>query len=281
MSIDYALFKIASTHAITPGLAYLLLSADLHSEELEDIDVTRLDDEINAAFPGAFEERENDHSFQCQLSPHGILLETYSSTPDSVLFWFQALAQREGMTFFDPQNDKITKKDQADFTNRTLAAEAEDERFSVTRQLPQLMARAEAGDAHALFLLGNRYSFGEGVPVDKHKAFTCYEASANGGDPDGMFNLAACYRFGDGVPKDISKAIEWYEQATEKDKIFAPYALGEIYMNGEGVPVDKQKAIEYFFLARNNGNQDAGKPLRALGALPPLTTEIKGFQKLK
>lgn len=178
------------------------------------------------------------------------------------------------MTFFDPQNEKVTKRDQTEFNNRILGAEKEDGLFRLGQQLPELIARAEAGDAHALFLLGNHYCFGESVSVDKEKAFSYYEASASAGDPDGMFNLAACFRFGDGAPKDIHKAIEWYERAAEMDKIFAPFALGGIYKNGEGILADTEKAIKYFFIARENGNQDAATHLRELGALPPVKKEI-------
>jgi Sel1 repeat len=270
MSVDYALFKQNSGFKITSGLAYLLLCGRVDCIELQRIDVDEIRNEISTAFPGVFDQRKADVFFQCELTSQGIILETHSNTPDSVIGWFQAFAQKKGMKFFDPQSEKITRKDEKECQKRILDAEKDDELLRISQQIPELTSRAQDGDAHALFLLGNRYCFGEGVPVDKLKAFTCYEASAKAGDPDGMFNLAACFRFGDGVRKDIHRAIEWYQRATEVDKIFAPFALGEIYKNGEGVPIDTQKAIEYFLLARNNGNQDAFKPLRELGALPPL-----------
>lgn len=273
MSIDYALFKLNPAFIKKVGLAYLLVSGDVDSVELEKLDIENLRDQISAEFPGLFAAKGNNFPFQCQLTAQGILLETYGNTPDYVVSWFQELAQKEGMKFFDPQRERVTKRDEAEFNKRILYTERNDELFKLAKEMPELTSKAEAGDAHALFLLGNRFSFGEGISIDKKKAFNCYEASAKAGDPDGMFNLAACYRFGDGVTKDSTKALEWYERAAEIDKIFAPYALGEIYKNGEGVPINNEKAIEYFFIARQNGNQDAAKYLRELGALPPLTND--------
>lgn len=275
MSIDYALFKLDPGCSIEVGLAYLLASGNVDSAELQKLDVQKLRDQIGAAFPGLFDAKKNDLGFQCQLTPQAVLLETYNSTPDDVVLWFQELALKEGMKFFDPQCERVTKRDEAEFNIRILDTEKDDELFKAAQEMPQLTARAKSGDAHALFLLGNRFSFGEGIAIDKRKAFNCYKASANAGDPDGMFNLAACYRFGDGVAKDLHKALEWYERAAEIDKIFAPFALGEIYKNGEGVPVNLEKAIEYFSIARENGNQDAVKQLRKIGALPPLTNRNK------
>jgi TPR repeat protein len=251
MSIDYALWKWKEVPPpITPGLCYLLLAEGLACAEAVPLDLDTLRDSIDTAFP--------DLPLVLQFSPCGILLTTGSGTPIEVVDWFVDLAKREGMVFFDPQNEPITEGDEQECQRRSDALSAE-------AALPELRVKAAAGDPKALFRLGNCYSFGEGVAQDLSMAFTLFEQSAMAGCSDGMFNLAACYRLGEGVAKDIQQAISWYERAAEADPRLGFYALGEIYANGEAGAVDRDKAISYLQLSWDKGNVGAYKLLRSLG----------------
>ncbi len=264
MSIDYVLWKWTEVPPkITAGLCYLLLAENVECPEAAPLDVDRLQGQIEAAFPDL-----DALALVIDFAPAALFLSTYGSTPLSAVEWFVALAKREGMVFFDPQNEPITKADEKllkrraeDFQRRSDAQRAE-------TSLAELRAQAAAGDPGALFRLGNCYSFGEGVAKDLEMAFTLFERSAQAGYSDGMFNLAACYRLGEGVAKDIETAISWYRRAAESDPRFAFYALGEIYANGETGSVDKEKAIHYLQLAWDRGNTAAYELLRSLGARP-------------
>ncbi len=258
MSIDYALWKWKEVPPrITSGLCYLLLAEGVDCAEAAPLD-DRLRDEINKAFPG--------RSFELDLSPFGILLSMSSSTAMEVGDWFIAFAKREGMVFFDPQDEgSITKADEKKFQRRFEAFQAEQEGARAKAGMQELVAQAEAGDPKALFTLGNRYSFGEGVAKD---LITLFEKSALAGCSDGMFNLAACYRFGEGVKKDVQQAISWYERAAESDPKLSYFALGEIYANGETGAVERDKAIHYLQLAWDHDNRAALKLLHSLGTLP-------------
>jgi tetratricopeptide (TPR) repeat protein len=262
MSIDYALWKWKKEPpGITPGLCYLLLIEGVNCPEAAPLDSDRVHDEIEVAFP--------EQPFELNLSSSGIMFSVSSSTPMEVVEWFIAFAEREGMVFFDPQDERsITKADEKEFERRFEAFQAEQEDARAKEGMQELLAQAEAGDPKALFTLGNRYSFGEGVKKDLKMAFTLFEKSALAGCSDGMFNLAACYRFGEGVKKDVQQAISWYERAAESDARFSYFALGEIYANGETGTVDRDKAIHYLQLAWDHDNRAAYKLLRALGAPP-------------
>lgn len=262
MSIDYALWKWKKEPpGIMPGLCYLLLAEGIKCAEVAPLEDERLGDEIDTAF--------QERSFELELGPGGILLSFSSSTPIEVVEWFIALAEREGMVFFDPQQEgSVTKADEKEFQRRFEAFQAEQEDARAKEGMQELLAQAEAGDSKALFTLGNRYSFGEGVKKDLKMAFTLFEKSALAGCSDGMFNLAACYRFGEGVKKDVQQAISWYERAAESDPRFCYFALGEIYANGETGAVDRDKAIHYLQLAWDHDNRAAYKLLRELGAPP-------------
>jgi TPR repeat protein len=120
-----------------------------------------------------------------------------------VLRWFVNLSEADSLEFFDPQREAISEQDERDFQARLAAVEQAEAAARWQKEIPQLLARAEASNPKALVDLGNRYSFGEGVQQDLARAFGLYLRAAEAGSEDGMFNVAACYRFGDGVEKDL------------------------------------------------------------------------------
>ena len=262
MSIDYGLWKWRTDPpGITAGLCYLLLAEGMECEETAPLEVERLQQEIETAFPEPLAE--------VTFAPAGLLLSVGGLTPLEVVEWFVALAEREGMVFFDPRDARsVTKADEKAFRSRMEAWEEEHQTARSHALLPSLLSRADTGDAHALFTLGNLYRFGEGVAPDPVKAAQFYERAALAGWPDAMFNLGGCYRVGEGVPKDPARAVFWYERAAQKDPAFAYCALGEMYASGEAGSVDRERAIHYLQLAWEHGNPAVYKLLRSLGVTP-------------
>ncbi len=269
MSIDYAFWKWRGEPSISRGLCYLLLGHDAEIPEVETLDTDRLQALISDAFP-ELEDSGAEPTFECNVYPTGLALETYSDTPDRVFEWFFELARREGLVVFDPQSEEVSDADSEACRSRLAAVRAAADAHRWRGELPALAARAEEGNPRAIVELGNRYCFGEGVERDLERAAELYARAADLGHADGMFNLASCYRLGEGVDADIETAIRWYRRAMAEDRLFAPFALGEIYAAGEGLPSDRQRAIKYFRIAREHGHQDAPRELRKLGALPPL-----------
>jgi TPR repeat protein len=264
MSIDYALWKWSEVPPkITPGLCYCLLAENVECPEAAALDIDRLRDEIETALPDP-----DSLMLVIEFQPSALFLSTSGSTPTFAVVWFIELAAREGMVFFDPQNDPITKADEKELERRTKEFQKRLDALRAEAALPELRAKAEAGDPEALYKLGNCYSFGEGVARNRKMAFSLFERSAKAGYSDGMFNLAACYRRGEGVRKDIQAAVSWYERAAENDPRFGYLALGEIYANGETGSVDREKAIHYLQLAWDSGNTAAYHLLRSLGVRP-------------
>lgn len=264
MSIDYALWKWQEVPPrITAGLCYLLLAEDVECSETAPLDIERLKDQIETAFPD-----QEAIALVVDFTSSALFLNTYGSTPVSAVEWFVDLAAREGMVFFDPQTEPVTKADEKEHKRRAKEFQRRMDWLRAEAELEELRAKAAEGDPQALFRLGNCYSFGEGVKRDRKMAFALFEQSAKAGYSDGMFNLAGCYRLGEGVAKDIQAAVSWYERAAETDPRFAFYALGEIYANGETGSVDREKAIHYLQLAWDGGNTSAYTLLRSLGVRP-------------
>ena len=73
--------------------------------------------------------------------------------------------------------------------------------------------QGEQGDAHAAFMLGAMYQFGEGVPQDYKAAAGLYRQAAEQGLAAAQLNLGALYQSGDGVPQDYVQAYMWYTVA--------------------------------------------------------------------
>src|SRR5215217_2406740 len=87
MSIDYALWKWQEVPPrITAGLCYVLMAEGVECPEAAPLDIERLKDQIEAAFPDP-----KALSLTVNFAPSVIFLDTYSSTPTAVVEWFAGL----------------------------------------------------------------------------------------------------------------------------------------------------------------------------------------------
>ena len=80
---------------------------------------------------------------------------------------------------------------------------------------PELVKKAEGGDADAQSRLGACYFFGHGVAKDQKKAVKWWLKSAGQTNAWGMFYLTRCYYFGTGVDKDEKMASSWAAKSAE------------------------------------------------------------------
>jgi len=68
---------------------------------------------------------------------------------------------------------------------------------------------AEAGHAHASWLLAEMHAYGFGVPASKTESAFWYQKAAEGGMARAFERLAWMHARGDGVPKDPDKALDY------------------------------------------------------------------------
>jgi len=78
--------------------------------------------------------------------------------------------------------------------------------------------------------LGDHYSLGQGVALDKTQAVEWYRKSAQAGCTSGMNDLANCYATGFGVAKDISQAAHWYAKSAAAGDLDAAKKLAELQL---------------------------------------------------
>ena len=93
---------------------------------------------------------------------------------------------------------------------------------------PELVKKAEAGDATAQLYLGIYYEIGKGVGKDEKEAVKWYTKSAEQGVAFAQFLLGVCYEFGTGVGKDEKEAVKWWTKSAEQGDPNAKKALVRI-----------------------------------------------------
>ena len=162
-----------------------------------------------------------------------------------------------------------------------------EERDEAAEQLEQL---ADAGDAHAQYIIGTAYRDGgllipdmvkaqklleraaeqdldvaqyalgklylsdEADVHDPAKGIYWLKRSADNGNDFAAYRLGKEYLSGKNVSKDTSTAAEYLRQAADNGSAYAQYLLGKLTLMGEGVPEDMDAAYEWFAAARDNGH---------------------------
>ena len=75
---------------------------------------------------------------------------------------------------------------------------------------------AQAGDAHAMFLLSNAYADGDGVPADPRRARDLLERAADREYPAAIQELALVKQTGDDLtPRDAAEADQLLKEGAE------------------------------------------------------------------
>jgi len=132
----------------------------------------------------------------------------------------------------------------------------------------------EQGDAEAPYHIGLLYFAGEGVPEDLEKAFEYYSISAERKFPGAIHMIAWCYEQGAGVEPDSEKALSLWRKSAKYKIPESLCAIGSYYLKGGLVPQSNQEAYKWFYLAVENGDEDAPKEIEELSPrMTPLEVE--------
>ena len=106
--------------------------------------------------------------------------------------------------------------------------------------------------------MGKRYFMGDGVEVDKGKAFELFMKSASSGDPCAQFILGKCYEEGYGTEVKEQTAFKWYKKAAEQGIIEAQEALASCYTYGFGTKIDEDAARKWHEQAASQKDSNEG-----------------------
>jgi hypothetical protein len=128
---------------------------------------------------------------------------------------------------------------------------------------------AVAGDADAMFNMGQAYKLGRAVPVDKAIARDWYRKAATKGHLPAQANLGILlFQAG-----EKAEAAQWLKSAADRGEMRAQYVLGVAHWNGDGVP--RSLPLAYAYLARAS----AQGLTEATGALNNLTHSISPVER--
>jgi cell division septation protein DedD len=125
---------------------------------------------------------------------------------------------------------------------------------------------AAAGDADAMFNMGQAYKLGRGVPADPAQARDWYRKAAAKGHLPAQTNLGILL-FQSG---EKAEAMRWLKSAADRGEPRAQYVFGIATYNGDGTPRSPGTAYGYLLRASSKGLTQATQALASIeGGLSP------------
>jgi len=112
---------------------------------------------------------------------------------------------------------------------------------------------AEAGNAEAMFCVGQMYANGFGVEMNDELTLKWYGLAAGNGHAEAQYNLGVMHANGWGVYMNDVPAAGYYRLAAEGGHLPAQMALGFSYKHGAGVEKDLKLAYMWFDIAAQRG----------------------------
>lgn len=120
---------------------------------------------------------------------------------------------------------------------------------------------AEMGLASAQFNLAIFYYNGDGVARDTKQVFYWMEKAAKQEHLHAMIQLSKCYRMGLGTDRNDVKGSMWLEKAARAGDVESQYLTGLAYYQGVGVTPDYEKAVYWYEKAAKGGSAEAQNEL--------------------
>lgn len=85
-----------------------------------------------------------------------------------------------------------------------------------TQAVSALLELAPQEDRYVLNFVGSAFYWGDGVKVDRKRAFEYYLTSARKGNPETQCKIGGCYENGQGTAKDMTEALYWYRRSADQ-----------------------------------------------------------------
>ena len=138
-----------------------------------------------------------------------------------------------------------------------LQSVANDDRFPLEERdeaVEQLEQLADAGDAHAQYIIGTAYRDGGLLIPDTAKAQKLLERAAEQDLDAAQYALGKLYLSDDADVHDSAKGIYWLKRSTDNGNDYAAYRLGKEYLGGKNTIKDAETAVSYLRQAADNGS---------------------------
>lgn len=165
--------------------------------------------------------------------------------------------------------------------------------------LKWLEKSAEGGSPEGQYALGQAYSMGNGLPVDKKEAFGLFKQAADQGHAEAMLKAGRMLMAGDGCDRDVAggldlvrqsadawdsqaillmgrfnygdrrgmrdaaEAFAWFRLGAVMGQASPQYWLGRLYYEGKGIPKDYNRAIQWLTESASQGYRPAAELLES------------------
>ena len=137
------------------------------------------------------------------------------------------------------------------------------------------LKKAQAGNARAMFDVGESYISGKGVAKNIGETIKWWSKAADKGNVSALFNLAWLYSServgtldvykGKEIPKNPDEAFRlWKILGEQRETGGGMYYLGNCYWNGEGVARSYKEAVKWWQKAARKGQKDAREALKEI-----------------
>ncbi len=123
--------------------------------------------------------------------------------------------------------------------------------------MAECLPLAEAGNADAMFCVGQMYANGFGVELNDELTLYWYGLAANNGHAEAQYNLGVMHANGWGVYMNDVPAAGYYHLSAKGGHVPAQLALGFCYKHGAGVEKNLQNAYMWFDIAAQRGDLSA------------------------
>lgn len=137
---------------------------------------------------------------------------------------------------------------------RSIMGNQEQTREDRVAAAVQMKRLAQAGDAHAQYLMGLLYRDGGLVIPDTEKARDWMEEAATQNVPAAQYALGKLLLSDDALVHDPDQGIRWLKAAAQNGNDYAAYALGKEYLSGRYVFKNTEKAADYLHQAAQEDN---------------------------
>lgn len=140
--------------------------------------------------------------------------------------------------------------------SRKLAEEAARQMTDVP--IADIQARADHGDAIAMWNMAQHLIYGLGVEKDESRAVALLQAATEKNDPVAFVSLGQLYFYGQGTPKDETRAVALFRRAAELGDRNGISNLANAFNEGiGGVKQDRQQALDLYVKAAALGEPGA------------------------
>ena len=135
----------------------------------------------------------------------------------------------------------------------SFVGEGQEKAGDAKRDLNEVRAKAEKGDAQAQFDLGWMYDEGKSVEQDSTEAAKWYREAASRGQKRAQFKLGFMYSTGRGVERNDVEAVKWLNLAAGQGYVYAAQLRDVVVqgMTSEEVTEAQRRAARFVLMGQN------------------------------